>query len=539
MAKYIKRIRYRRRRVFRSCDFISKASVKVQIKAPIESPIESKEEQHITQGVIDDLLQTQQTDLLASDLEVDDEPLAYFEKGKDPYAYLVSQLPLMLNSIPNLLHEPNSNKQNEASLVAQDESEQQLTTDDNDISKTDRFTPFNSSQFMLNESEQHGLELSKAELDKSELKKIKRDRQEVARADFAKLEQAESTVAITTKAKPRILCQVKPGSEHALLNHTDESPELSLDISLTKQQNWLQWRTQAGTQSNLLLARLMPSVISSVMPRAFPWLGLPGHSGRKIRYGGHYPRVIKDNRHDQQATTRSVEHSFFHLDVLNLANKHKLTLAEFIMSLTSVSSMAELVASAELSAIARVYISLPKQSLNDLATDSFLKEACKVKQLTPKLNWLDCLHPWLILVHKTSVTLDNLAEYLNQAPVNRIYKITLAKLSCYVEIGATQVCLSNGKDKPVVVSKADFIARLSSSFSSSFSSDIKKPAILPNLNVATDELVHLLVFQADDRAKKSLLIGLENKLAQGLKEWQVKADIPFGEFVSSAALQSS
>jgi len=536
MAKYIKRIRYRRRRVFRTYDFINKSVVKVRVKAPTKPSMElnqSKEEQHITQDVIDDLLQTRQTEVLVTDTdvsddpEVNDEPLACFEKGQDPYAYLISQLPLMLNSIPNLLHDPNSsepnekfegnelNTENETKAKVPGESVEQLSTNDHGLNKVHKPSLFKVSQFLL----------KAPELDEPKLSELANSKSLTSPITSPKI--AEPIEKKLTKAKPRIICQVKPTCERVLLNNSDKA----LTLSLNRQQNWLQWRIQAGTQSNLLLARLLPTVT----PRTFPWLGLPGHSNRKVRYGGHSPKVIKGRKHNQQASILKGEDDFFHVQVLTLANEEHLTLVELLMNLTPVPNAAHLLASAELSAIARVCLSLPKQSFSRLSAINFMREACKLKQLVPKNNWLDCLHPWLILEQETSVTLASLAEYFNQAPANRIYKVTFAKLSCYVEIGAEQVCLSHHKDKPRLLSKADFFTWLSSSFIS----DLKEAASLPEHSISADDLVHLLIFQGDDLAKQSLCTGLKSKLAQGLKEWQVKGDIPFSEFVSSADQQSS
>jgi len=518
MAKYIKRIRYRRRFVFRPHFKLIKPTSSHILKS------DSKENKTIEQKEIGESEMEQDLNLHkenpkpikdsehnAINVVKEAENLAYFEKGQDPYAYLVSQLPYILNSIPNLLHEPGSNNANN------EDQETKIETSHKKIIKNSRHA---SEQRYIIQSKtadntaEHNITSIQIKTDS-----ISEVKHEISKQPKQTLPlQAEETLlkkptdninaVVHINDKPRIVCLSTP------------TKKVQLEL---KQLTWLEWGKQVHIQSNLLLASLKPlgTTRDSVWPESTK------SSNQQVADNAKKLNLTKHLNKCPQQAIESQKFQFIHSNVLSLANDNELTLSEFLMYLSSIKGMSDLMNNSELSRIAQVYFSLPKQSLNQLTTTRFLMQALKNNQLLPKLNWLDCVLPSLALQKKMKLNVNCLPAYLESAPYNCFYKLSQGKQTCYLEINKYYVCLSDGKEKPLIVSQPNFIHYLTSSFLP----NVIKSARFSQLETAGP--INLLAYAADDKAINKLKVQLTNKLYQGREQWNQQGTALFSEFISN------
>lgn len=513
MAKYIKRIRYRRRRVYRPYAFLFKApinlasSIKPKVKQPaMQDKVDAHEQTpaielaESVQDITAELHYKQQPSIdIYQEDEPGNEPLAYFEKGQDPYAYLVSQLPLMLNSIPNLLYEPNV-----------DEKKSESSADNHDLVQETITNPTSNNR-----------KINKLELTELKAKVTIEDKPHINKVN--KLELTEPKAKRTIENKPRILCSSRQLSDHFSLNETYENTKKNIGV----QEEWLQWSKSIKpikTQSNLLLDCLIPSHKA----QAFPWLGVIKSSFKQTHYKTHCAKITEVIQNDLQQTLFSPEYSFLHVEVLTIARAQELTLAELLIKLSSAPVIAKTLARGQLSCVSQVFFSLPKQLFNQLNVITFLNKATKKQLLTPKANWFDCLLVKLVASQKTRLTLKDLPKYFSKAPTECLFKLRTGTLSCYVEISTAQVCLSYGKAKPFIISKTEFINHLISSLSS----ELNKPSKLNQINTIIDEPIYLSVYRINFESKKKLLTQLKNQLKQGGYAWEMQEKTSFNCFLS-------
>lgn len=495
MTSKIRRVRYKRRLIMRPYSTFKRAKA---IEKKISQAGNSEIEEQISSEspkAIDTIVNIEEKTVAQLSNE-----LASFKVAEDPYAYFVSQLPHILNSIPNLLKDPKTqNDETDDSLIRKNGDVLQTAKQQMDGGSAQKYSGDTSTTMSAVPSDQQSgktahtytYKMAAQALADCQISNSAAVPNESSASDGVPENSAES-ISIPAERRNEKTVQQKSSSEkisgsdkvsaqkqasinkHIGQRHLDWGQQIVTvtleegkysDIFCPKQifssQNcsnsktaevgplWITWKSKQNKSMQNWLFQLHPE-------RRFLWPGLPEKSCRQIRFGGQKDSQITAQRMD-------ADPAFLFYQLSALAELRKCSLLRLLLLLSPVESVRHFLGAQPLQDIARHCLTMPEISLSELTVSSYLIHLLRSDLLETNLACFTQILPSLVCADKTNLLADQLGAFFSHRLKHNsqgLFKLTMGELVIYIEALGEQVQIYNSKGEANVWRCSSFIEQL-------------------------------------------------------------------------------
>lgn len=468
MTSKVRRIRYKRRLILRPYIAVKRAksldknTAQVSQAETVEPVSPASQSPADTTTDMDEKTVAQLSDELAS-----------FKVEKDPYAYFVSQLPNMLSAIPNLLAEPISQTEDDAT----DKASRRKSTDELQTAKqeTDSCSAWPiadkistimpaavTSAFLVRQEGETAHTYAYKMAGEAEM--ACQISNSTAKQDKKIAPANKATVQIQTVRNRSQKIQPQSGwSQQFTANvlEEDKCSALSHPEQTVTSRKYDPFKKNAfmpiGIDWNVKQDKEIQDWLSLINPgRRFLWPGLPEKSCQQIRFGGQKESL-------KSAGVTDPDPDFLFSQLSALAEQRKCSLLWLLLLLSPVDRVRNFLAEQPLQNICRHCLNMPEIALPELTLHYYLKHLLASDQLQVNLACFAQLVPSLILTERMDIAADQLAVFFSRRLKNSehsLFKLTMKSQVIYIEMKAGQVQIYNGRGGLNVWSDSSFLEHL-------------------------------------------------------------------------------
>ncbi len=385
-------------------------------------------------------------------------PVASFEPGNNPYAYMISQLPTILEGIPNLLTPVDSGEETvDAAVDATVElaSEPEPTIEPEVMPELAPELALETELTSEPEQEQaQRLEPEpKPEPEPKVAPELDLALEPLPEPEFA----PERESNLKPKLKPKF--EPKPKAKKAT---KAENPSVTSGL-------WFGWQnaTQDHQQEHPLAAAFMRAPVV----RAFPWPGLPERSCRLVRFGGNTTPQASVNA-PAEATSGNVESIASQLEAL--ARAYHVELPLLLLFLSSPKQVQQHLHSSALSDSLKPCLSVPSIRFKELTVQHYFEQAMNLGLIAEVATYPACVIEQLLPSKPREFSLNQLPQWIAQLPANSaklLVKLSISELTTnttiknktpplYAAFIGEQVQLYGVTRKPMLLNRHHFLSHL-------------------------------------------------------------------------------